>query len=74
MMMSITFIFKDENERRQHENAIHRISREMGISEETVTLLYEEILGRYWSDSRIRSFLSILVSREVRQTISSNLK
>lgn len=74
MMMSITFIFKDANEKRQHENAIHRISKEMGVSEETVALLYEEILGRYWSDSKIRTFLSILVSREVKDTISSNLK
>ena len=74
MMMSITFIFKDENEKRQHENAIHRISREMGISEETVTLLYEEILGKYWGDSKIKSFLSILVTREVKDTISSNLR
>ncbi len=74
MMMSITFIFKDENEKRQHENAIHRISREMGISEETVTILYEEILEKYWGDSKIKSFLSILVSREVKETISSKIR
>lgn len=70
--MNITLIAGDEKEKRKHVNAIHRISIETGISEETVALLYEETLERYRSDARIKDYLSILVSREVKDLLSNN--
>ena len=68
-IMNKTLIPGDEKEKRQHINAIHSISRETGISEENVSLLYEEILERYRSDARIKDYLPILVSREVKEML-----
>lgn len=70
--MNIALITGDEKEKRQHVNAIHRISIETGIPDENVTILYEEILARYRSNARIKDYLSILVSREVKDMLSNN--
>ena len=72
--MITTHIPGDEKEKRQHVSAINSISRETGIPDEDVTLLYEEILERYRSDARIKDFLSILVSKEVKDMLSNNKK
>ncbi len=72
IIMNRTLIPGDEKEKRKHINAIHNISLDTGIPEENVTSLYEEILERYWSDARIKDYLSILVSREVKDILSSN--
>ena len=68
-IMNITLIPGDEKEKRQHINTIHSISRETGITEENVSLLYEVILERYMSDARIKVYLPILVSREVKEML-----
>ena len=70
--MNRTLIPGDEKEKRKHVNAIHSISLETGIPEKNITSLYEEILERYSSEARIKDYLSILVSREVKDILSGN--
>jgi hypothetical protein len=58
-------------EERLHLHAIERLARELDLPQEDVRALYEEVLGRIRQEARIRDYLVVLVSHQVKDLIQS---
>jgi hypothetical protein len=58
-------------ERRQHSSAIHMLSVNSGLPEDSVQQLYESELKTLTEHARIRDFLPVLVVRRIREKIRS---
>jgi Protein of unknown function (DUF3562) len=56
-------------ERRQHASAIHMLSLDSGLPEDSVQQLYETELKNLTEHARIRDFLSVLVIRRIKERI-----
>ena len=56
-------------EERQHLQAIHKLAKDLGQREDKVHKLYEEMLIGLKEEARIKDYLTILVSRQVRDSI-----
>jgi hypothetical protein len=54
---------------RQHQSAISKLAQDLDASEFGVKPLYEIILARFNRTARIRDYLSVLVSRRVRDRL-----
>lgn len=61
--------YENENEMRQHLSAIHLLSQDSGVPEEDIRMLYEQELDRLKERARIKDFLSVLVSRRIKERI-----
>lgn len=59
----------NEKEFGQHARAIQKLVQELGVSSEEVTRSYREILEELIKDAKVRAFLPILVSRNVRERL-----
>jgi hypothetical protein len=64
-------LYEDETDRRQHYSAIQKLVADVSSSEEEIRPLYEFVLKEYKSEAKIRTFLSILVSKKVRQLLQT---
>jgi len=62
-------LYEDENEQKQHFRAIQMLVKDAGSSEEEIRLLYEGVLQEFKNEARIKTFLSILVSKKVRELL-----
>lgn len=60
-------LYKNESEMRQHQSAISNLAQDLHASEVGIRPLYEIILARFNRTARIRDFLSVLVSRRVKE-------
>lgn len=58
-------LYENENEIRQHQNAIEMIALRIGASIEDVERVYEIVLRRFKRLARVKDFLPIIVSRRV---------
>ena len=67
--MAFQTIYKNESEMRQHQAAISQLAQNLHASEVGVKPLYEIILSRFNRTARIRDFLSVLVSRRVKDRL-----
>ena len=67
--MNSTFLYEDKIEEQLHRNIIQSLARETGIPAEAVIPLYESVFERLKSHARIKDFLPILVSREVKDIL-----
>ena len=67
--MTVICLYEDENEKRIHATAIQILTRDEGSSEEEVRRLYEGILEELKKDAKVKSFLTILVSRKVKDLL-----
>jgi len=70
----LAFLYEDENEKRLHMNAIQMLAMHVGESPVEIEEVYEMILSRYKKYAKVRDFLPILVSKEVKHLISSSRK
>jgi hypothetical protein len=61
--------YEDETEQKQHFSAIQNLVKDEGCSEEEIRPLYEGVLKEFKSEARIKTFLSILVSRKVKELL-----
>jgi len=61
--------YEDETEQKQHFSAIQNLVKDEGYSEEEIRPLYEGVLKEFKSEARIKTFLSILVSRKVKELL-----
>lgn len=61
--------YEDETERKQHSNAIEMLARDLGISVDEMSQLYETELKKLKQDATIKDFLTVIVSRRVREII-----
>lgn len=67
--MNSTFLYEDEIEEKLHRNAIQSLVRETGMPAEAVVPLYESVFERLKSHAKIKEYLPILVSREVKDIL-----
>jgi uncharacterized protein (DUF2236 family) len=67
--MASTCSYEDDAERDLHYRAIQRLAQDTGISEEEVQILYEAVLRTIRERARIKDYLAILVSRNVKDVI-----
>ena len=69
----VTILYRTEAEKRQHSSAIDILAGDLGIAEDSVRPFYENELMALQEHARIRTFLSILVSRRVKEKIDNGL-
>lgn len=67
--MGTTLFYENEMEGKIHLNAIQSLIRETGLPAETVSSLYESVFARLKHHARIKEYLPILVSREVKDIL-----
>ena len=64
-------LYKDEVEAKQHQSAILNLAENLHRSEIVVRPLYEIVLSRFNRTARIRDFLTVLVSRRVKDLMNT---
>ncbi len=69
----VTILYRTETEKRQHSSAIDILSRELEIDENSIKPFYENELRELQEHAQIRTFLSILASRKVKEKIDNGL-
>jgi len=62
-------LYEDESEQRQHLSAIQMLVKDVGSSEEEIRNLYEGVLQEFKNEAKIKTFLSILVSKKVKELL-----
>ncbi|MBI3802983.1 MAG: DUF3562 domain-containing protein [Nitrospirae bacterium] len=67
--MAMVKYYEDDKEQARHFSAKQRLARELRIPLEEIGALYERILKELRKQARIKEFLSILVSRRVRDLL-----
>jgi hypothetical protein len=70
--MAATVLYENEAEMQKHLSAIHLLSKASGISEDYIRSLYERELALLKTNARIKDFLSVLVSRRIKEHITSS--
>jgi hypothetical protein len=65
-------LYETETEKRQHLSAIHVLSHDLGVAEDSIRPLYENKLRGLKEHARIKSFLPILVSRHIKEKINKH--
>ena len=69
--MSDFVLYEDENEQKQHFSAIQRLVNDGSSLEEEIRPLYEGVLKELKREARIKTFLSILVSKKVKELLEA---
>jgi hypothetical protein len=67
--MTVICLYEDEKEERQHVAAIQILIKDEGSSEEEIRRLYEGVLEELKKEARVKNFLTILVSRKVKDLL-----
>ena len=69
----VTMLYRTEAEKRQHSSAIDMLAHDLGIAEDSIRPFYENELKELQEHAQVRTFLSILVSRRVKEKIDNGL-
>ncbi len=69
--MVISPIYVNETEKRDHINAVQKLANDLGVSTNTVNSLYEKELKRLQEIATVKSFISVFVSRRVKNIIKN---
>ena len=69
-MVVVLILYRTEAEKRQHSSAIDMLARDLGIAKDSIRPFYENELGALQEHARIRTFLSILVSRRIKKKLT----
>jgi hypothetical protein len=69
-LMKDVALYEDENEQKQHFYAIHTLVQDAGSSEEKIRALYESVLLEFKNEAIIKNYLTILVSKKVKQILA----
>jgi hypothetical protein len=67
--MNTVSLYGDETEERQHLNAIQMLSRDLKIPMDAISQLYESELGVLKQSAKVKDFLTLIVSRRVKEMI-----
>ena len=70
-IMNDLALYENEAEQKQHFSAIQRLVRDVRSPEEEIRPLYEDVLKEFKSEARIKTFLSILVSKKVKELLGA---
>lgn len=61
----------EETERKQKDSAVKMLAERFGILEDQIRIIYEKELEGLRQNARIRDFLSVLITRKVRDILIS---
>jgi hypothetical protein len=62
-------LYEDETEQKQHFGAIQKLVKDVSSTEEEIRSLYEDVLKEFKNVAKIKTFLSILVSKRVKELL-----
>jgi hypothetical protein len=68
----VALLYDNEAEKRQHLSAICMLSRDLGVAEDSIRPLYENELRGLREHARIKTFLSIFISRHIKEKINNH--
>ncbi len=68
-IVATTCLYENDTERRQHSEAIRKLAVDLGIPEEKIRAVYDAFYCSIRKGARIRDYLIILVSRNVRDSV-----
>ena len=72
--MVVALLYETETEKRQHLSAIYMLARDLGVAEDSIRPLYEnELRGFKEHVPRIKTFLSIFVSRHIKEKVHKHI-
>ena len=69
----VTILYQTEAEKRQHSSAINMLANDLGIAKDSIRPFYENELRELQERAQIRTFLSILVSRSIKEKMNNGL-
>lgn len=67
--MTTNGLYEDDLEKKQHLHAIQTLAEGVKVSKEEIYRLYEDVLKEFKREARVKIFLSILVSKRVRELL-----
>jgi oligoendopeptidase F len=59
----------EEAERKQRDKSVKMLAEHFGMAEDQIRIIYEEELDRLRQNARVREFLSVLITRKVRDVL-----
>jgi len=68
--MTAASLYKTEKEKQQHLSTISMLAHELEVPENSMKQLYEEELCVLQEHARIRIYLSVLVSRKIKEKLT----
>ena len=72
--MASAFLYDNETDRKVHSGAIQMLAREFKVPVEEIQGLYETMLGSLKETARVKDFLAVLVSRNVKDMIRRGMR
>lgn len=67
--MSSIRLYEDEIEKKQHDLAVKKLAEDLSVSEEEIRTLYEKELERVKPRAKVKDFLTVIVTREVKNLL-----
>ncbi|MGD0883977.1 MAG: DUF3562 domain-containing protein [Thermodesulfovibrionales bacterium] len=71
--MATACLYESDTDRKHHSRAIQMLARDLRIPEEEIQTLYETMLCSLRERARIKDYLAILVSRNVKDMIRGDM-
>jgi len=72
--MATACLYDNDTDRKLHTSAIQMIAREFKVPVEEIQGLYETMLGSLKETARVKDFLAVLVSRNVKDMIRRGIR
>lgn len=69
--MAATSLYKTEKEKQRHLSTISMLAHDLGVTEDSMRQIYEDELSALQENARVRIFLSVLVSRKIKEKSTS---
>ena len=71
--MATSRLCENDADRKQHSRAIRMLAKDLGIPEEEIQIIYETMLCSLKERARIKDYLVILISRNVKNMIKGGM-
>lgn len=71
--MASSRTYENDTDRKQHCRAIRMLAKDTGVPEEKVQVIYETMLCSLKERARIKDYLVILISRNVKDMIKGGM-
>lgn len=65
-------LYRDSDERSRHLNTVKYLAEEINEPLEEIAEVYEDILSKYKQESTVQDFLTVLVSKKLKQIYRAN--
>ena len=71
--MATISLYENDKDRKQHSRAIQKLVKDLRIPEEKIQILYEQVLCSLKKKARIRDYLAVLVSHNLKEMIKRDI-